>query len=305
MNALPKYCAALVTPINASGAIDADLLYLHCDWVLRNGCDGAVLFGTTGEGPSFGISERQRALDDLIAQGIASSALIVGTGCVSVEDTATLTFHAIGHGCAGTLIHPPFFFRPANDDGVVDFYTQLVRRLGTKARGIVLYHFPEATGAGLSLRAIQRLLAAFPQVFVGLKDSSGDIASTVAFIDACPKLAIYTGDDHLLWPVLEHGGYGAITATANLFPSDLRDVGEGWSTSTPAAQKAQINLVTAWQDILLEFPITQAVKEVLARRTGKDSWRFLRPPLQQLTGIETERLMSHGGSDFWAVSQVE
>ncbi len=231
MNDLPRYCAALVTPLNSGGAIDPDLLYLHCDWVLRNGCDGAVLFGTTGEGPSFGITERQRALNGLIAKGILPSALIVGTGCASVEDTATLSNHAMDKGCAGTLIHPPFFFRPADDDGIVDFYEQLVRRLGTNARNIVLYNFPEVTGASLSVRAIQRLLTTCPNAFAGLKDSSGDLDSTFTFIEACPDLAIYTGDDHLLWAVLERGGHGAITATANLFPGDLRDIGEGWSTS--------------------------------------------------------------------------
>ncbi|WP_417247215.1 dihydrodipicolinate synthase family protein [Celeribacter sp.] len=89
-------------------------------------------------------------MNGLIAKGILPSALIVGTGCASVEDTATLSNHAMDKGCAGTLIHPSFFFRPADDDGIVDFYEQLVRRLGTNARNIVLYHFPEVTGASLS-----------------------------------------------------------------------------------------------------------------------------------------------------------
>ncbi|SCZ68545.1 hypothetical protein SAMN04488118_10814 [Epibacterium ulvae] len=39
----------------------------------------------------------------------------------------------------------------------------------------------------------------------------------------------YTGDDHLLWPVLEYGGHGTITTTANLSPNVLRDIEEGWS----------------------------------------------------------------------------
>ncbi|WP_282096275.1 dihydrodipicolinate synthase family protein [Epibacterium ulvae] len=119
-----------------------------------------------------------------------SSSLIVGMSCTSIENTVTLSNHAINKGCANTLVLPPFFFRPADDDGIVDFYEQFVRRLRTNAQNIVLYHFPETACVELSVDAIQRLVTTFLNEFAGLKDNSGDLISTLTFINACPDLAI-------------------------------------------------------------------------------------------------------------------
>ena len=299
MYTLPKLCAALVTPLDARGAIDTSTLSQHCAWVLANGCDGAVLFGTTGEGPSFGLTERMRALEGLIADGIAPSALIVGTGCASIEDTAALTKHATDQGCAGTLIHPPFFFRPADDDGVIEFYSGLVDQLGSEVRNIVFYHFPEATGAGIGIRTIRHLLSAYPGVFSGIKDSSGDLSATLEYVTQFPELSVFTGDDNLLWPVLEAGGHGAITATANLLPAELFEISEGCRANSPSARAAQSRMELAWVETLLKLPVTQAVKEVLAHRSRNGNWRTLRPPLRPLSDADQQFLAARGETNFW------
>ncbi|WP_425592912.1 dihydrodipicolinate synthase family protein [Epibacterium ulvae] len=119
-----------------------------------------------------------------------SSSLIVGTSCASTENTMTLSNHAINKRSANTLVLPPFFSRPTDDDRIVDFYQQFVRRLRTNAQNIVLYHFPETAGDELSVDAIQRLVTTFPNASAGLQDSSGDLISTFTFINACPDLTI-------------------------------------------------------------------------------------------------------------------
>ncbi|WP_408607954.1 dihydrodipicolinate synthase family protein [Epibacterium ulvae] len=120
-----------------------------------------------------------------------SSSLLVGTSCASTENTMTLSNHAINKRSANTLVLPPFFSRPTDDDGIVDFYQQFVRRLRTNAQNIVLYHFPETAGDELSVDAIQRLVTTFPNASAGLQDSSGNLISTFTFINAYPDLAIH------------------------------------------------------------------------------------------------------------------
>lgn len=290
MGDLPSICAASAVPITPEGGIDRRKLLAHCRWLLKNGCDGVVLFGTTGEAASFGLAERQGTLEFLVASGCPAEALIVGTGYCSVTDTAFLSRHALELGCAGILVHPPYFFRPASDEGVYTFFADLVGALADAARDIVLYHFPEATGAPINASVISRLLEHFPGVFTGIKDSTGSLENMVSMARDFPDLKVFSGDDNLLSPLLEAGGYGAITATANLTPNLLTQVKSGWVDQTQAARDAQEVLVQLWEETLLKFPVSEAVKDVLANQSGDDSWRALRPPLTPLPQARREQL---------------
>lgn len=288
---LPSICAALVTPLTPANCVDIPKLAQHAKRLLEQGCDGVVLFGTTGEAASFGIAQRQGALDGLVHFGVPASKIIVGTGCCSVADTAVLSKHALDHGCAAILVHPPYFFRPAGDDGVYEYFAGLVAALEDAARDILLYHFPEMTGAPISHNVIAELLAAYPRVFAGIKDSTGKIENTLDLIREFPDLLVYSGDDDLLWPVLAAGGHGAITATANLTPKLLADVKDGWKENTQAAQKAQSLLVGLWNETLLSYPVSAAVKEIIANVTQDENWQAVAPPLTRLTPQQRTQLL--------------
>ncbi len=288
---LPSICAALVTPVTSSFDVDVPKLAAHAKAVLANGCDGVVVFGTTGEAASFGISQRQETLNGLVELGVPASKIIVGAGCCSIADTALLSRHALGHGCAAVLVHPPYFFRPALDAGVYQFFAGLADRLAETARDIVFYHFPETTGAPISHSVIADLLAAYPAVFAGIKDSTGALEHTLELVQKFPSLKVFSGDDDLLWHVLVAGGHGAITATANLTPHLLADVKSGWQNNTQAAQDAQTALVGLWNQTLLSYPVSEAVKEIIAHLTQDDSWRDLAPPLSRLSKDQRVKLL--------------
>src|SRR5690242_3242953 len=100
---------ATLTPLTADLACDAKRLARHCHALLDAGCDGVALFGTTGEGPSFSVGERRRALDTVLVEGIPPDRIILGTGCAAIPDTIELTRAAAEAGCAGALVLPPFF----------------------------------------------------------------------------------------------------------------------------------------------------------------------------------------------------
>src|SRR5207249_9163209 len=108
------WCATL-TPLDSAGAPDARMLRAHVERLFAAGVDGVALFGTTGEGQSFTVAERQTALDELLAAGIEPARIIAATGCAALPDTIELTRHAARSGCAGVLIVPPFFFKGVGD----------------------------------------------------------------------------------------------------------------------------------------------------------------------------------------------
>jgi 4-hydroxy-tetrahydrodipicolinate synthase len=258
---------------------------------LVNGCDGVVLFGTTGEAPSFGMRERKETLEFLVSSGIAADRLIVGTGCCSVAAPAPPSLLAFEAGWAGVLVPPPYFFRPASDSGVFQFFVELINTLGDAARDVIFYHFPEATGAPINADVISRLIERFPDVFVGIKDSTGSLDNMVSLVRKFPTLQVFSGDDDLLWPLLEVGGHGAITATANLTPNLLAQVRAEWSTNSAEVQEAQDLLVRLWSETLLKFPISEAVKDIISSISGEEGWRTLRPPLTPLPEARREQLL--------------
>lgn len=271
--------AAALTPLSEDGQIDYPGLIRHIAWLLANGCDGIALFGTTGEAPSFTLEEREAALEAVVAGGIAPERLLVGTGCCALPETVRLTRHAVGLGCAGVLVLPPFYFKGVADDGIYGSYAEVIERVGDTRLRLYLYHFPDMSGIAISHAVISRLLQDFPDQVTGIKDSSGDLDNMIRMARGFDGLDVFAGDDHLLWPVLEAGGVGSITSTANIAPHLLATVYREWRQGTDAARAAQAMLKAVWEDALLHMPVTETLKAYLAHETGNAAWRNLRLPL--------------------------
>jgi 4-hydroxy-tetrahydrodipicolinate synthase len=100
--------APVVTPFGADLSPDKERFIAHCQWLLSQNC-GLAVFGTTSEANSLAAEERSTLLDGLVAAGVDTSRMMVGTGCCSITETVKLTSQAVKHGCAGVLMLPPFY----------------------------------------------------------------------------------------------------------------------------------------------------------------------------------------------------
>ncbi len=163
----------VLTPFARSGEPDAGRFIDFCRFLLDQGADGLAIFGTTSEANSMSGAERMELLDRLIDAGIPAARLMPGAGACSVTEAASLISHAVGHGCGGVLMLPPFYYKGMNDDGLFAFFAAVIDRVGSDALRMYLYHIPPQTVLGLSLDLVGRLIEAYPQTVVGLKDSSG------------------------------------------------------------------------------------------------------------------------------------
>ena len=275
--------AAALTPQFRDGSINAPGLLRHCEWLLDNGCNGVALFGTTGEAECFSNEERMAALEFLVGRGLDPASIIVGSGRSAVSDSITLTRHAVELGVAGLLVLPPFYYNNPTEEGVFRSYAELIERSAVTPFNLYLYHFPEMSGVPVTHSLIDRLRKEYPDFIAGLKDSTGIFQDTVAFAAIGEGFDVFTGDDHLLGPILGKGGAGSITATANIAPHLLRLVFDGWSAQTSEALKAHAMLEVIWLKGLLEYPVTEALKEYLAMSTDDQDWLNMRPPLTRLS----------------------
>src|SRR5881275_1978774 len=187
--------APIVTPSKADLAPDSQRFIAHCKWLLSQNCWLAV-FGTNSEANSLSLEERLNLLDELVAAGVDPARMMPGTGCCSIMETVKLTKQAVGNGCAGVLMLPPFYYKDVSEEGLYRYFSEVVQRVGDARLKIYLYHIPPVAVVGITMGLVERLLAAYPNAIAGMKDSSGDWNNTRMFLDAFAVRAGQAERDH-------------------------------------------------------------------------------------------------------------
>ena len=279
--------AAALTPLNDDLTADHDAVAGHYRWLLSQGCDGIVCLGTTGEANSFSVEERLGLLDALAETDLPDK-LIVGTGCCAVPDTVRLSQKALEIGAAGVLVLPPFYYKGVSDDGLFAAYAEAIERIADPRLRLYIYHFPKMTGLDLSLDVIGRLIEAYPDTVVGLKNSSGDWGNISAMIEAFPGFDVFAGSEEFLLPSLRLGGPGCMSATVNVLAPQAAELYARWQGE--GADDLQERL-TALRATVSTCPPIPAMKAMLAERSGTAAWRHVRPPLRPLGAEATGRLL--------------
>lgn len=291
MTPLPRgVSAAMITLYRADGDVDGPAMGRLGRWLMRGGCDSLLVFGTTGEGPSISVTEKIAVLRAMLDTGLPPHALIVGVGSPSLSDAVRLT-NAVGEMGAYALVLPPYFFRAAPREGIHVFYDELLRRTARIGTGVFLYHFTEMSTVAVDAEMMAALISDHPGRMRGVKDSSGDLASVTSWLQF-PELAVFAGDDHLLRPLIAHGGAGVMTATAGLAPNLVKAVYTASKDDRGAEPTAEAQLNALWKDVLLAAPVTEAVKLIYATATGDARWLRIRPPLRGLDEDQTRETIA-------------
>jgi len=279
--------APVVTPFDRNLEANAEKLLARCRWLLSQGV-GLAVFGTNSEANSLSVDEKIELLDYLVEGGIPTTQLLPGTGCVALSDSVRLSAHAAKLGCAGALMLPPFYYKNVSDDGLFRSYAEIIERVADEQLRVYLYHIPQVAQVGLSADLIERLVEAYPETVVGIKDSSGDWRNAQAMhARQWDDFRLFVGTETLLLDNMRAGGAGCISATANVNPAAIRGLFEQWQTDSADAQQADLN---ALREIVQRMPMIAALKAIVARQAEDDAWRTLRPPLVSLSDDQCAEL---------------
>jgi 4-hydroxy-tetrahydrodipicolinate synthase len=284
--------AAVVTPVDNTGAISVERYCRHARWLLRQGCAGLGVFGTTSEANSFSVAERQATLEAFLAAGLPADKIILGVGTCARNDTVALARHALEHGITELLMLPPFFYKNNADEGLFRAFAEVIDSLADDRLQLYLYHFPQVSGVPVTKGVIERLVAGYPDTVKGVKDSSGDWEHTKGLIEGFPGLAIYSGNDGHLLDNLETGGAGTISAAANLAVEESAAVFAAFSKGDRAAAEAGMTVVTNVRRTLADYPLIPAIKHVIADGQHDPVWRTVRPPLLELDAASGAKLIA-------------
>ena len=271
--------APVLTPFKDDLSPDTGRFVAHCKWLLAEGCNGLVLFGTTSEANSLALDERMALTDAVVEAGIAPHRLMIGTGLCAIPETTRLTAHAVALGCAGVLMLPPFYYKGQSDEGLARAFAEVIERVANPRLRVYLYHIPRVSGVAITHGVIERLLADHEGAVVGIKDSSGDWDNTRGLLEAFPGFGVFPGNELIMLDALRAGAHGCITATANINAGALRRLYDNWQT--PAAEALQ-EAVSAMRRAADSAPLVPGLKRVIAERDGDDGWLNLRPPFSAI-----------------------
>ena len=211
------FWVAASTPCDKSLKFDEELYKDVLAYLKAQGADGVVVLGTTGEFPSFSFAERKKIAETAFKNRNGLN-IIVSPGTSNFPETLELSKHAEDNGADGLLIVPPFYYKRAKLEGLVKYYSLIFDQIKIP---INLYHIPFASGIPISLDLLHSL-EKYPNL-AGIKDSVGDEAEYLRFVQEFPQLNMRTGTDMNLKHALD-ANMGAILAEGNVFTKQIAAV---------------------------------------------------------------------------------
>ncbi len=284
MEGLPNIVPAAITAFSPAGERPLlDFIPQHLAYLEHHGAEGVLALGTNGEGVSLSLEERKDVVDAFLMHR-GRLKVFAGTGCASLPETVELSRYAIEREVDAVMIVPPFFFKQLSNEGLIAYYREVLAALPAEKK-VILYNIPSHSGVEITDDLVDALVERFPDRVLGIKDTSGDIERTRAFIKRYPRLAIYNGNDPATALAAEAGAAGAISGAANVFPDRVaaawraRDDGQ----DIEAAQGELTNVC----DFIARFPAHSVIKHLLHHVAGLPL-THVRPPLRDLTPAEAK-----------------
>ena len=286
ISAKPAVWCASVTPLDADGGCDVPRLAGHLRHLLQSGCDGVVLFGTTGEGASFTVAERLAAVDGVLAAGIPGERVLLGSIETALPNAVEAACGATRRNLRGVLATPPFFYKDVTEEGITAAYRHLIQSVDDPRLRLYLYHIPQVAGVGVPVRTVHDLLDSHPDTIAGFKDSACNADATAGHLSAIGhRVDVFVGFEPHVPTAVAAGGAGTICGLSNLMPGIIRRlVDEG------SANLVSLTRTAAGQ--LQAFPLVPAMKAALAAQTGAPAWRRCRPPYKALSEADGRRLLA-------------
>jgi 4-hydroxy-tetrahydrodipicolinate synthase len=210
---------ALVTPMLPDGALDTERLAALVEFHARNGTDGIIAVGTTGESPTLDTEEHCRVIRLVVEAARGRMPVIAGTGANATSEAIELTRCGREAGADACLLVTPYYNKPTQEG--------LYRHFRAVAEAVdipqILYNVPGRTAVDLLPATIARL-AAVPHI-VGVKEATGKVERVKEILDLTGgDFAVYSGDDATAREAILAGALGDISVTANVAPRLMHDM---------------------------------------------------------------------------------
>jgi 4-hydroxy-tetrahydrodipicolinate synthase len=251
---------AIVTPMTADGGLDWPAWDRLLDFHMREGTDGIVVAGTTGESPTLVLDEIAELTRRAVARCSGKLKVIVGAGTHSTSSTVSRTRELSRLGVDAVMLVTPYYNKPPQEG----LYRHFVTAAEASAAPVMLYNVPNRTAVDM-LPATTARLARHPQIRA-VKDASASMQRVRELLAACPAdFSVLSGDDATAIEWIGAGARGVVSVSANVAPRRMREAClKALSGDMAAARALDADLQPLHRDLFVEAnPI--AVKWAVAK----------------------------------------
>jgi 4-hydroxy-tetrahydrodipicolinate synthase len=209
---------AIVTPMQADGAVDFDALDRLVDFHLNNGTNGIVAVGTTGESATLDVGEHIEVIRRVVKKSAKRVPVIAGTGANATSEAIDLTESARQAGVDACLLVTPYYNKPTQE-GLYRHYRAVAEAVDIP---LILYNVPGRTACDMKPETVVRL--AEVRNIVGLKEASGSLERNRELLKVLStKFCLLSGDDDVAVESTINGFRGVISVSANVAPRQVHD----------------------------------------------------------------------------------
>ncbi len=273
---------AVITPFTEEG-INFEELGRILEDQIKGGTDAIVITGTTGESAAMSDEEHRAAIKYAVDKVNKRIPVIAGTGSNETSYAIELSKYAEKVGADGLLVVTPYYNK-CTQNGLIRHYNMIADSVSIP---LILYDVPSRTGVGIKTDTYVEL-AKHPRI-VAVKEASGDLSAILRLRHACgDELAVYSGNDDQILPILSLGGKGVISVLSNVAPKDTHVICQlFFDGKLEAASKLQLDYTDLIDALFCEvnpIPVKTAMN-LMGYQAGP-----LRMPLTAMEPAHVEQL---------------
>ncbi len=269
----------LLTPMSRDGEqVDERSLQSHVEWLVKKGVHGLMPCGTTGEAPLLAQAEREIITEIVVDAAGGRVPVIAHVGAITTRETAELAEHAAAVGVSAISVITPYYFA-LTDAALIEHFCQVAAVAPDLP--MYLYNLPARAGNHISRACAEAVIARCPNV-VGIKDSSGDLATLSSFMGLKDGgFQVVCGSDALLLRALQAGAVAGVSGNANVFPEIVVGIFEAfWADDAERARRQQ-ELLDLAREAMGSGGNLALLKAMADLRGGQMGG--VRPPLPQVS----------------------
>ena len=277
----------VVTPFNRGDeSVNEAGLRKIVNYLIDSGVHGLFPSGSQGELFALSTEEKKRVMDVVIEEANGRVFVMPSTGAVTTRDSIDLTRHAEAAGADAVSVITPYFIRPSAEE----LRAHYMRIAESVSIPVLAYNNPDRTALPLPPAVVAAVARAAPN-FIGVKDSSGDLTNTLAYMEQCPpSFRTFMGRDTMIYAGLCCGCAGAVAATANVAPDLVMGIYNAFMAGDHAGARDYQRRLSPLRGAfaLGTFPVViKDAMELMGLPAGP-----ARAPISSLKGEPRERLIS-------------
>ena len=270
--------AASVSIFNNDLSLDIDSTIKHIEKLIKEGCHGVAVLGSTGEAQLISLYEKKKLIEKLSNSKFKNHYLI-GTGNNSLNENQEIMKHCLNNGFSRFLLMPPAYYK-YSDEGAYSFFAKIINKIPESE--IILYNFEKLCGYKFSSQMIEKLVKIFPKNIVGVKDSTYNLYQTLKI----PNFLIFPGSETKLLKGLKLGCSGIISAVCNVTASLARKVYDDFNNNKEQEFNKKLCLVRSVFD---KYNLISALHSFMSEED--DKFNAVLPPLSLLNDKDKKNLI--------------